>query len=96
MRSANCYEKNLSSLMAVSERLFSAGVGRTDKAIVYGANNSLDQKEKGKKLQRYTTFLQIRTVRIKKKFNNHVVINDTTRDGAMNLITENVVDGILT
>jgi len=43
--------------MAVSERLFSAGVGRTDKAIVCGANNSLDQKEKGKKLQRYTTFL---------------------------------------
>jgi len=25
--------------MAVSERLFSAGVGRTDKAIVCGANN---------------------------------------------------------
>lgn len=32
-------------------------VGRTDKTIVYGANNSLDQKEKGEKLQRYTTFL---------------------------------------
>lgn len=46
MRSANCYEKTLISLMAVSERLFSAGVGRTDKAIVCGANNSLDQKRK--------------------------------------------------
>ena len=33
------------------------GIGRTEKAIVYGANNSLDQKKKGKKLQRYTTFL---------------------------------------
>lgn len=32
-------------------------IGRTDKTIVYGANNSLDQKEKGEKLQRYTTFL---------------------------------------
>ena len=32
-------------------------VGRTDKIIVYGDNNSLDQKEKGEKLQRYTTFL---------------------------------------
>ena len=32
-------------------------VRRTDKTIVYGANNSLDQKEKGEKLQRYTSFL---------------------------------------